>query len=94
MRSQPSYEQNQTETIHRRLQSQGRTGSLDGRQNGRADCPGIPGASGAGDPMEGCDPRPPAGVVRVPAIGQRGQPGVGGPTAREDRPTDRGGGLA
>src|ERR1035441_2835196 len=43
------------ETIHRCLQSQSRTGSFDGRENGWADCSRVPGSPGPGDAMEGPD---------------------------------------
>lgn len=89
-----SDEQNKTETTQWSLQSESGIGSLEGHKNRRADCPGIPGSPGAGDAVEGRGARPSARVVRDAARGGRSQPGVGGAVAREDRATERGGGLA
>ncbi len=46
MRERQNYEQNETEAVYRRLQSQGGIGSLDRGQNGWTVRTGIPGASG------------------------------------------------
>lgn len=44
--------------------------------------------------MEGSGAGSSAGALRDAARGGGGQPGVGGAVAREDRATERGGGLA